>query len=88
MFIDTLVRMKNVKMYLTIEKFYTVKEAAICAGIAHQHGTRLVRRWRNAGLIERKGSLHGKRYFYTERGRQMRIKLIPLTTMNEENNGR
>ena len=64
-------------MFLTLEDFFTVKDAAVGAGLAHQHGTRLIRKWRKAGWVIRKPTLHGKRYFYTAEGESVRMKLMP-----------
>jgi predicted transcriptional regulator len=75
--LESVVRPKNISFYFFIGEVLTIKEAAEDAGIAYQHGTRLVNRWRNSGLIARNLS-DGPAYQYTEKGKRFRAMLASV----------
>lgn len=66
--VDTLLRKKNVKFLLHVQKTKTSKDAARSAGITPQHGRKIMRKWVEAGWIERRPTLHGPKYFLTSKG--------------------
>jgi molybdenum-dependent DNA-binding transcriptional regulator ModE len=66
--VDSLMREKNVQMFLLVSEEKTLKAAAKKAGIAYSHARRLVKCWERAELIVRSPSLHGSKLAFTQTG--------------------
>ena len=65
---DTFIRKKNILFFIHLYDAESIVSAAKDANLTKQHATRLVRRWREDGLVVRSPTLHGARYKYTEKG--------------------
>lgn len=75
--LETMFRKKNIRFFLGIVKESTVVAAAKKSGIGRQHATRLARRWRECGWIERKG-LYASKYRYTGKGESIQKALYRM----------
>lgn len=73
--VETLLRSKNVKFYLYLGESKTVNAAAKSSGLCVQHATRLLKKWRDEGLVEKSG-MYGHKYHYTEEGSVIRSCLV------------
>jgi predicted transcriptional regulator len=69
---DTLIRTKNVKLFLELETAPTLKKAAENSGLTIQHALRLIKSWVSSSYIKK----IDRRYAYTEQGYELKRKLL------------
>lgn len=65
---STLVRERNIMLFLSLPEEKTLRAAARRCDIAYKHAQRLVVLWMKAGWMARRPTLHGMRYFYSVEG--------------------
>jgi DNA-binding MarR family transcriptional regulator len=65
---ETFLKSKNVLFFLALDKEVTVRAAARSGGLTPQHGVRLIRKWRQQGLVTKSAAINKKKYFYTAEG--------------------
>jgi DNA-binding MarR family transcriptional regulator len=64
----TFIRKKNIYFYLCLSSAESIRAAAKQAGLTKQHATRLIKKWKDKGLIVRTPTLHGSHYKYSGKG--------------------
>jgi len=68
MVFETLIRENNVKLYILLSKSKTLRKASQEAEIGYTHARRLVKIWTKLGFLEKRGTLHGVKFIYTQEG--------------------
>lgn len=71
---NSLIRTKNIKLFLALEEAATLKQASKDSGLTVQHALRLIKSWLTSEYIVKEG----RKYTLTDKGQEIKRKLLVL----------